>query len=233
MRNRIGVDVAHMSDRVRSGVLPWVLVSPDSGVRLLVVRREVWSATSVVDRPGACHEECPTTGCVVRARIVSRGHQDRRDPAPGNRRRRVAAAGHRAGAGLGELAVVGRVPAVAGLHDRPQRPAPGSDPGRVGRRRAARDLLLRRRPGTQTRIRRRRPAGTPPCGVAGARRGRRDDHARGAVHGDQPGHRGRRPAGVGDPHRHRHRLRPSGSRGDQHPSAGRAADVPADSRGGR
>ena len=50
---------------------------------------------------------------------------------------------------------------------------------------------------------------------------------------DQPGHRGRRAAGLGDPHRHRHRLRAGGSRGDQHPSAGRVADVPAHPRGGR
>ena len=56
------------------------------------------------------------------------------------------------------------------------------DPGDLGRRRAAGDLLLRRRPGAQTRVRRRRPARPAPGRAAGRRRGRRGDRARAGLH---------------------------------------------------
>ena len=78
-------------------------------------------------------------------------------------------------AGLGELAVARR--RTTTLRDtvgRPGRAAPRPDPRRVGGRRAAGDLLLRRRARAQARVRRRRPAGPAPGRAAGRRRGRRD-----------------------------------------------------------
>ena len=103
----------------------------------------------------------------------------------------------------------------------------------LGGRRAAGDLLLRRRAGAQARVRRRRPARPAPGRAAGGRRGRRDGRARADLRRGQP--RGRRAgaARLGDPDRHRHRLRAGGAGGDQHPPAVRAADVPADPRRGR
>ena len=51
--------------------------------------------------------------------------------------------------------------------------APATSPGHLGRRRAAGDLLLRRRTRAQTRVRRRRPARPAPGGAPGRGRGRR------------------------------------------------------------
>ena len=71
----------------------------------------------------------------------------------------------------------------------PRRPggaAPGPDPRHVGGRRAAGDLLLRRRAGAQARVRRRRPARSAAGRAAGRRRGRRHGRAGAALRAGQP-----------------------------------------------
>ena len=74
---------------------------------------------------------------------------------------------------------------------RPGGAAPGPDPGHLGRRRAAGDLLLRRRAGAQARVRRRRPARPAAGRAAGRGRGRRHGRARADLRRDQR-RRGRR-----------------------------------------
>ena len=69
--------------------------------------------------------------------------------------------------------------------------------GDVGRRRAAGDLLLRRRAGAQARVRRRRPARPAPRGAAGRRRGRRHDRPGADLRRWSTCHRRRRAARAG------------------------------------
>ena len=168
---------------------------------------------------GSCPETSPRspTSCAPRPIGGAAAHRRRRGRA-----------------GLGELAVVGVVRRPARLRGRARAPLHlDLTLGTLGRRRAAGDLLLRRRAGAQARVRRRRPARPAPGRAAGRRRGRRDGRARrwstslwnlGAE---------RRAARLGHPDRHRHRVRARGPRRDQHPPADGAAHVPADPGGGR
>ena len=117
-----------------------------------------------------------------RPRLLARDQPHRRGPAQGDRRRRPAARRRRRDrARLGQLPLGGR---LRGLRD----PEVGPDalhlhltPRRVGRRRPAGDLLLRRRARAQARVRRRRPARPAPGGAAGRGRGRRDGGAGAAL----------------------------------------------------
>ena len=100
------------------------------------------------------------------ARLVVGVATVRRDSAQGDRRRRAAAGRRGRGAGVGELAVVGRLPRGLGVRVRARVAASAPEPFGVGRRRAAGDLLLRRRARTQARVRRRRsarPRAAPRC----------------------------------------------------------------------
>ena len=164
-----------------------------------------------------------------RPRHVARGaaHRDRRwRDAPRRGRRRAR---------LGEL------PLARGATRRSATPCVGpgrghlrAHPGPLGRRRAARPVLLRRRARAQARVPRRRPAhpGARPRSpssrhspaspvpalvftvavVGGGRRLRRDLR------------------GLGDPDGHRHRLRPRGARRHRLPPALGAARLPAHPR---
>ena len=109
------------------------------------------------------------------------------------------------GAGLGELALVVDVRRRAGLVVGSAPSAPPPQPGRVGRRRAAGDLLLRRGAGAQARVRRRRAARPAAGRPAGGRRGRRDGVAGPDLPRRErgPGHLAR----LGDPDRDGHRVR--------------------------
>ena len=102
----------------------------------------------------------------LRPRIVDRDAAHRRGPPPGDRRRCAAADRRRHRAGLGELALGGRLRVAPRPPRRPVVAAPGPDARHLGRRRAAGDLLLRRRAGAQAGVRRRATCasrGARPC----------------------------------------------------------------------
>ena len=104
------------------------------------------------------------------------------DGAPrGDRRRRPPARRGGRGPRLGELPVGERLRDPARHPGRPGVAAPGPDARHLGRRRAAGDLLLRRGPRAQARVRRRRPARAPAGRAARRRRRRRHGGARAAL----------------------------------------------------
>ena len=108
---------------------------------------------------------------------------------------------------------------------RPRVSAPPPDTRRMGLRRPARDLLLRRRARAQARVRRRRPARPASGRSSGRRRTRRHGRAGTRLRRVQPR---RVTAGLGHPDGDRHRLRPRRAGRDRQPPAQRAAYVPAD-----
>ena len=205
-----------------------------AGVRLVPadpprrVRRSCWRAHGQwIDRsaPNA-------VGCCRAAR----GRRPSGSPRSCARRRSAGsllliAAG--AGAGVGQLAVVGQLPCDIGFASARTLHLRLSVVG-LGRRRAAGDLLLRRRPRTQARVRRRRPARPGARRAADRGGGRRDGGARRRSSSRSTSRAGRRrPSRLGDPDGHRHRVRARRARGDLHAPAERAAHVPADPGGGR
>ena len=113
--------------------------------------------------------------------------------------------------------------------------SPPAQPRALVGRRPARHLLLRRRAGAQAGV----PRGRPAHPGQGRRAGR---CRRGWSHRAGPGlprrrdlarRRGGCPARVGDPHRHRHRVRARGARRHRQPPAVRDALLPPDPRGRR
>ena len=137
--------------------LPWA--SPCIPVGWATVRREVWSATTPRPRRTApCPLPAPHPD-----RVLARGSfAEATRIAEILRKETVGGAlllrRHRHRAGLDQLPGRRLLRRAARLHRRPGSAAPGPDPGHLGRRRAAGDLLLRRRAGAQARVRRRRPA---------------------------------------------------------------------------
>ena len=136
----------------------------------------------------------------VPSRQLAGGQPDRRHSASRDRGR--CAAGRR---GVSR-ARLGEQPLARGLRRRVRVPrragraAPRPHTGPMGRRRAAGDLLLRRRPGAQTGVRRRRPAEPSPRRAARRRRGRRHGAPGAGVHrGQRPRRRGTSPAGRSRP----------------------------------
>ena len=186
--------------------------------------------TRPVTRP-ARRPERP--GPAARPRVLGRDLADHRAAAPGDRRRGPAAGRDRRGAGVGQLPLVRGVRRPEGTRRRPVGAAPGPLAEHLGGRRPAGRLLLRGGAGGQARVRRRRPARPPAGRDPGGGGGRGDGRAGAAVRAGQPRHRRRCAARVGDPHRHRHRLRGRRPGRAEHPPAVGAAHLPADPGRGR
>ena len=163
-------------------------------VRNLVGTRR-WRRPSTDGQTAEGRGRGPGIAVAVLTRILGRGQPHRRGAAQGNRRRRTVAGRDRHRAGLGELAMDRQLLPAAGRRGRPGRAAPESHPGDLGGGRPAGDLLLRRRPGTQARIRGRRPAGPQARGGADRGRGRRDDRPGAGLLRHCRQHR---PEGLGD-----------------------------------
>ena len=138
-----------------------------------VVRREVWSAILAADPPRIPHHRCQHHHVVVFGRGSwpedGRVADVLRNETVG---RRCCCSAHRVALVWANTPWRRRLHG-AGQPSRARRTAPGPDPGHVGGRRAAGDLLLRRRAGAQTGVRRRRPARPAAGRAAGRRRGRR------------------------------------------------------------
>ena len=167
----------------------------------------------------------------ARARVVARGSPHRRGAPHRDHRRRPAHPRDGGRARLGEL------PELRGVRQpRVQRDRAGGTPSApdgdaVDRRRTAGDLLLRRGPRAEARVRGRRPPRS--TGGCGAGRGgtRRSPAARGDLsRGDQ---RHGPPGRLGDPDGHRHRLRTRSARRHRERAPGSAPDLPADPGGRR
>ena len=156
---------------------------------------------------------------VCSAGELARGEPHRRHPARGDGGRDAAGRWPRSSRWSGRTRRGRRLQRVERSARRAVGVAPGSHAGPVGRRRAARDLLLRRRAGTQTRVRRRRLARPAQGRTARRRCGRRDGRPCADLRRLQRRGGWGRACRLGDPDRHRHRLRTRRAGGDQHPPA--------------
>ena len=161
---------------------------------------------------------CPAPA--IRSRLLARGAPDRGRTARRNRGRPSAGRGRRTRTGLGELPLARHLRRPLRVASRTRRSAPRPHVGHLGRRRAARDLLLRRRTRAEARVRRGRPARPAPRTAPGRGGGRRNGGTGAAL---PRAERARTDGGrLGDPHRNRHRVRPGRAGRHQHPSARRA-----------